>query len=107
MLMLCCSQLVRIHEEAAGIFHRSGDRRHHAGQGEPPSAPAPRRTPASLPAPSPHPPVFPCQFEGAAGAEFQDQVSQLCSQQSQALELIKNKQRKDPRFAHIVQVQLS
>ncbi|XP_072553649.1 rho guanine nucleotide exchange factor 11 isoform X3 [Paramormyrops kingsleyae] len=43
------------------------------------------------------------RFEGAAGAEFQEQVSQLCSQQSQALELIKNKQRKDPRFAHIVQ----
>ncbi|XP_048826817.1 rho guanine nucleotide exchange factor 11 isoform X2 [Brienomyrus brachyistius] len=43
------------------------------------------------------------RFEGAARAEFQEQVSQLCSQQSQALELIKNKQRKDPRFAHIVQ----
>lgn len=45
-----------------------------------------------------------CQFEGAAGDEFQEQTAQLCSQQSQALELIKNKQRKDPRFAHIIQV---
>lgn len=45
-----------------------------------------------------------CQFEGAAGDEFQEQAAQLCSQQSQALELIKNKQRKDPRFAHIIQV---
>ncbi|XP_061921474.1 rho guanine nucleotide exchange factor 11 isoform X7 [Entelurus aequoreus] len=47
--------------------------------------------------------VMLARFEGAAGAEFQEQVSQLCRQQSQALELIKNKQRKDPRFAHIVQ----
>lgn len=44
------------------------------------------------------------QFEGAAGEEFQEQAAQLCSQQSQALELIKNKQRKDQRFAHIIQV---
>lgn len=44
------------------------------------------------------------QFEGVAGDEFQEQASQLCSQQSQALELIKNKQRKDPRFAQIIQV---
>ncbi|XP_061619409.1 rho guanine nucleotide exchange factor 11 isoform X4 [Phyllopteryx taeniolatus] len=43
------------------------------------------------------------RFEGAAGEEFQEQASQLCRQQSQALELIKSKQRKDPRFAHIVQ----
>ncbi|KAG7462156.1 hypothetical protein MATL_G00200000 [Megalops atlanticus] len=43
------------------------------------------------------------RFEGVAGAEFQEQVSLLCSQQSQALELIKNKQRKDPRFSHIIQ----
>uniref|UniRef100_A0A674C6W1 Rho guanine nucleotide exchange factor 11-like n=1 Tax=Salmo trutta TaxID=8032 RepID=A0A674C6W1_SALTR len=43
------------------------------------------------------------QFEGVAGEEFQEQASHLCSQQSQALELIKNKQRKDPRFAHIIQ----
>ncbi|XP_071372045.1 rho guanine nucleotide exchange factor 11 [Centroberyx affinis] len=43
------------------------------------------------------------RFEGVAGEEFQEQASQLCSQQSQALELIKNKQRKDPRFAHIIQ----
>ncbi|XP_053349910.1 rho guanine nucleotide exchange factor 11 isoform X2 [Clarias gariepinus] len=43
------------------------------------------------------------RFEGAAGEEFQEQVSHLCSQQSQALELIKNKQRKDPRFAHLIQ----
>ncbi|KAM3857344.1 rho guanine nucleotide exchange factor 11 [Diretmus argenteus] len=42
-------------------------------------------------------------FEGAAGEEFQEQAAQLCSQQSQALELIKNKQRKDPRFAHVIQ----
>ncbi|KAL2079191.1 hypothetical protein ACEWY4_024935 [Coilia grayii] len=43
------------------------------------------------------------RFEGMAGEEFQEQVSHLCSQQSQALDLIKNKQRKDPRFAHIIQ----
>ncbi|XP_060731096.1 rho guanine nucleotide exchange factor 11 isoform X1 [Tachysurus vachellii] len=43
------------------------------------------------------------RFEDAAGEEFQEQVSHLCSQQSQALELIKNKQRKDPRFAHLIQ----
>ncbi|KAK1784296.1 hypothetical protein P4O66_019955, partial [Electrophorus voltai] len=35
------------------------------------------------------------RFEDAAGEEFQEQVSHLCSQQSQALELIKNK-CKDP-----------
>ncbi|XP_070710540.1 rho guanine nucleotide exchange factor 11 isoform X2 [Pempheris klunzingeri] len=45
--------------------------------------------------------VLLASFEGADGEEFQEQVSQLCSQQS--LELIKNKQRKDPRFAHIIQ----
>uniref|UniRef100_A0A669C2D9 Rho guanine nucleotide exchange factor (GEF) 11 n=1 Tax=Oreochromis niloticus TaxID=8128 RepID=A0A669C2D9_ORENI len=43
------------------------------------------------------------RFEGAAGDEFQEQASQLCCQQSQALELIKSKQRKDARFAHIIQ----
>ncbi|XP_053089332.1 rho guanine nucleotide exchange factor 11 isoform X4 [Pangasianodon hypophthalmus] len=43
------------------------------------------------------------RFEDAAGEEFQEQVSHMCSQQSQALELIKNKQRKDPRFAHLIQ----
>ncbi|XP_057199091.1 rho guanine nucleotide exchange factor 11 isoform X2 [Triplophysa rosa] len=43
------------------------------------------------------------RFEGEAGDQFQEQVSHLCSQQSQALELIKNKQRKDPRFAHLIQ----
>ncbi|KAF3697778.1 Rho guanine nucleotide exchange factor 11 RhoGEF glutamate transport modulator GTRAP48 [Channa argus] len=47
--------------------------------------------------------VMIARFEGAAGEEFQEQVAQHCSQQSQALELIKNKQRKDPRFAHIIQ----
>uniref|UniRef100_A0A4W6EDH4 Rho guanine nucleotide exchange factor (GEF) 11 n=1 Tax=Lates calcarifer TaxID=8187 RepID=A0A4W6EDH4_LATCA len=47
--------------------------------------------------------VMLARFEGGAGDEFQEQASQLCSQQSQALELIKNKQRKDPRFAHIIQ----
>ncbi|XP_046907645.1 rho guanine nucleotide exchange factor 11 isoform X1 [Hypomesus transpacificus] len=47
--------------------------------------------------------VMLARFEGAAGEEFQEQASQLCSQQSQALELIKNKQRKDPRFAHLIQ----
>ncbi|XP_077355814.1 rho guanine nucleotide exchange factor 11 isoform X2 [Festucalex cinctus] len=47
--------------------------------------------------------VMLARFEGSAGEEFQEQVSQLCRQQSQALELIKNKQRKDARFAHIVQ----
>ncbi|XP_067303671.1 rho guanine nucleotide exchange factor 11 isoform X2 [Pseudorasbora parva] len=43
------------------------------------------------------------RFEGEAGDQFEEQVSQLCSQQSQALELIKNKQRKDPRFTHLIQ----
>ncbi|KAG1937919.1 rho guanine nucleotide exchange factor [Pimephales promelas] len=43
------------------------------------------------------------QFEGEAGEQFEEQVSLLCSQQSQALELIKNKQRKDPRFTHLIQ----
>ncbi|KAK2913288.1 hypothetical protein Q8A67_001687 [Cirrhinus molitorella] len=43
------------------------------------------------------------RFEGEAGDQFEEQVSHLCSQQSQALELIKNKQRKDPRFAHLIQ----
>ncbi|KAM3589932.1 uncharacterized protein V6R79_000251 [Siganus canaliculatus] len=43
------------------------------------------------------------RFEGAAGDEVQEQVSLLCSQHSQALELIKSKKRKDPRFAHIIQ----
>uniref|UniRef100_A0A8D2ZQU0 Rho guanine nucleotide exchange factor (GEF) 11 n=1 Tax=Scophthalmus maximus TaxID=52904 RepID=A0A8D2ZQU0_SCOMX len=47
--------------------------------------------------------VMLARFEGAAGDEFQEQASQLCSQQSQAVELIKNKKRKDPRFAHIIQ----
>ncbi|XP_010793949.1 rho guanine nucleotide exchange factor 11, partial [Notothenia coriiceps] len=47
--------------------------------------------------------VMLARFEGTAGDEFQEQASQLCSQQSQAQELIKNKQRKDPRFAHIIQ----
>nr|XP_020444315.1 rho guanine nucleotide exchange factor 11 [Monopterus albus] len=47
--------------------------------------------------------VMLARFEGPAGDEFQEQAAQLCSQQSQALELIKNKQRKDPRFAHIIQ----
>ncbi|KAG9330146.1 hypothetical protein JZ751_027173, partial [Albula glossodonta] len=47
--------------------------------------------------------VMLARFEGLAGAEFQEQVSVLCRQQSQALELIKSKQRKDPRFAHIIQ----
>lgn len=44
------------------------------------------------------------QFDGAAGEEFEQQASQLCRQQSRALELIKSKQRKEPRFAHVVQV---
>ncbi|KAM6909201.1 rho guanine nucleotide exchange factor 11 [Xenentodon cancila] len=47
--------------------------------------------------------VLVARFEGAAGDEFQEQASQLCCQQSQALELIKNKKRKDPRFAHLIQ----
>ncbi|XP_034020984.1 rho guanine nucleotide exchange factor 11 isoform X3 [Thalassophryne amazonica] len=42
------------------------------------------------------------RFEGAAGEEFQEQASQLCRQQSQALELIRNKERKDPRFAQVI-----
>lgn len=44
------------------------------------------------------------QFEGQGGEEFQEQASQLCSQHTQAVELIKNKKRKDPRFAQIIQV---
>ncbi|XP_037116584.1 rho guanine nucleotide exchange factor 11 isoform X10 [Syngnathus acus] len=47
--------------------------------------------------------VMLARFEGAAGEEFEEQASRLCMQQSRALELIKSKQRKDPRFAHIVQ----
>uniref|UniRef100_A0A3Q0RIH1 Rho guanine nucleotide exchange factor (GEF) 11 n=1 Tax=Amphilophus citrinellus TaxID=61819 RepID=A0A3Q0RIH1_AMPCI len=47
--------------------------------------------------------VILARFEDAAGDEFQEQASQLCRQQSQALELIKSKQRKDPRFAQIIQ----
>ncbi|KAM4536439.1 rho guanine nucleotide exchange factor 11 isoform 5-T5 [Odontesthes bonariensis] len=47
--------------------------------------------------------VMVTRFEDAAGDEFQEQASQLCCQQSQALELIKNKKRKDPRFAHLIQ----
>ncbi|CAL8376866.1 unnamed protein product [Gadus morhua 'NCC'] len=43
------------------------------------------------------------RFEGPAGEGFADQASQLCSQQSEALELLKSKQRKDPRFAHVMQ----
>ncbi|CAL8327041.1 unnamed protein product [Lota lota] len=43
------------------------------------------------------------RFEGSAGEGFADQASQLCSQQSEALELLKSKQRKDPRFAHVMQ----
>ncbi|XP_055012062.1 rho guanine nucleotide exchange factor 11 isoform X2 [Boleophthalmus pectinirostris] len=47
--------------------------------------------------------VIVSKFEGPTGEEFQEQAAQLCSQQSKALELIRNKQRKDPRFAHIIQ----
>ncbi|XP_043100806.1 rho guanine nucleotide exchange factor 11 isoform X2 [Puntigrus tetrazona] len=47
--------------------------------------------------------VMLARLEGEAGDQFEEQVSHLCSQQSQALELIKNKQRKDPRFAHLIQ----
>uniref|UniRef100_A0A8C9RU56 Rho guanine nucleotide exchange factor 11 n=1 Tax=Scleropages formosus TaxID=113540 RepID=A0A8C9RU56_SCLFO len=47
--------------------------------------------------------VMLARFEGAAGAEFQEQVSQLCCKQSQALDLIKSKQRRDQRFSHIIQ----
>ncbi|XP_041841511.1 rho guanine nucleotide exchange factor 11 isoform X3 [Melanotaenia boesemani] len=47
--------------------------------------------------------VMLARFEGAAGEEFQDQATLLCCQQTQALELIKNKKRKDPRFAHLIQ----
>ncbi|KAK1794554.1 hypothetical protein P4O66_001288 [Electrophorus voltai] len=43
------------------------------------------------------------RLENAVGEEFQEQVSHLCGQQSQALELIKNKQRKDLRFSHLMQ----
>ncbi|XP_066579186.1 rho guanine nucleotide exchange factor 11 isoform X2 [Amia ocellicauda] len=43
------------------------------------------------------------RFEGAAGQEFQEKVSQFCSHQAQALELIKSKQRKDPRFQQLIQ----
>uniref|UniRef100_A0AAQ5XZM5 Rho guanine nucleotide exchange factor (GEF) 11 n=1 Tax=Amphiprion ocellaris TaxID=80972 RepID=A0AAQ5XZM5_AMPOC len=47
--------------------------------------------------------VMLARFEGAAGDEFQEKASQLCCQQSQARDLIKNKRRKDPRFAQIIQ----
>uniref|UniRef100_A0A3Q1ER16 Rho guanine nucleotide exchange factor 11 n=1 Tax=Acanthochromis polyacanthus TaxID=80966 RepID=A0A3Q1ER16_9TELE len=47
--------------------------------------------------------VMLARFEGAAGDEFQEKASQLCCQQSEARELIKNKRRKDPRFAQIIQ----
>ncbi|XP_037531227.1 rho guanine nucleotide exchange factor 11 [Nematolebias whitei] len=47
--------------------------------------------------------VMVARFEGVAGNEFQEQSSLLCCQQSQALELIKNKKRKDPRFTQIIQ----
>ncbi|XP_077598612.1 rho guanine nucleotide exchange factor 11 [Stigmatopora nigra] len=47
--------------------------------------------------------VLLARFEGAAGEEFQEQASHFCSRQSEALELIKNKRRKEPRFAHLVQ----
>ncbi|XP_043952792.1 rho guanine nucleotide exchange factor 11 isoform X6 [Gambusia affinis] len=47
--------------------------------------------------------VMLAKVEGAAGNEFQEQASQLCCQQTQALELIKNKKRKDQRFAQIIQ----
>nr|XP_015201538.1 PREDICTED: rho guanine nucleotide exchange factor 11 [Lepisosteus oculatus] len=43
------------------------------------------------------------RFEGPAGQEFQEKVSQFCSRQAQALELIKSKQQKDPRFQQLIQ----
>ncbi|XP_041087848.1 LOW QUALITY PROTEIN: rho guanine nucleotide exchange factor 11 [Polyodon spathula] len=43
------------------------------------------------------------RFEGLAGEGFQEVVSQFCSHQAQALELIKNKQRKEPRFQQLIQ----
>ncbi|KTG47531.1 hypothetical protein cypCar_00041574, partial [Cyprinus carpio] len=43
------------------------------------------------------------RLEAEAGDQFEEQVSRLCSQQSQALELIKNKHHKDPRFSHLIQ----
>ncbi|XP_036001940.1 rho guanine nucleotide exchange factor 11 isoform X4 [Fundulus heteroclitus] len=46
--------------------------------------------------------VMLAKFEGAAGSEFQEHASQLCCQQTQALELIKNKKRKESRFAQII-----
>ncbi|MGH0180843.1 UNVERIFIED_CONTAM: hypothetical protein FKN15_012722 [Acipenser sinensis] len=42
-------------------------------------------------------------FEGSAGEDFQEIVSQFCSHQALALELIKNKQRKEPRFQQLIQ----
>lgn len=47
--------------------------------------------------------VMLARFEGAAGDEFQEEVSQLCCQQIFAREFIKLKCRKDPRFAQIIQ----
>uniref|UniRef100_A0A1A8F8P5 Rho guanine nucleotide exchange factor (GEF) 11 n=1 Tax=Nothobranchius korthausae TaxID=1143690 RepID=A0A1A8F8P5_9TELE len=47
--------------------------------------------------------VMVARFEGTAGSEFQEQASLLCCQQTRALDLIKNKKRKDPRFAQMVQ----
>ncbi|KAJ3584965.1 hypothetical protein NHX12_013688 [Muraenolepis orangiensis] len=43
------------------------------------------------------------RFEGSAGEGFADQASQLCRQQSEARQLLKSKQRKDPRFAQVMQ----
>ncbi|XP_058877606.1 rho guanine nucleotide exchange factor 11 isoform X3 [Acipenser ruthenus] len=43
------------------------------------------------------------RFEGSAGEDFQEIVSQFCSHQALALELIKNKQRKEPRFQQLIQ----
>lgn len=44
------------------------------------------------------------QFDGAEGSWFQKISSRFCSRQSFALEQLKAKQRKEPRFCAFVQV---
>lgn len=44
------------------------------------------------------------QFDGAEGSWFQKISSRFCSRQSFALEQLKAKQRKEPRFLAFVQV---
>lgn len=45
------------------------------------------------------------QFEGAEGEWFQKLTARFCSHQSWALDQIKSRQKKDPRFNSFIQVQ--